>query len=336
MATDLHATARKLYDESLIWDDHSGFGPDPSIDLSKLSIWRDAGIDYLSINVGYDRMDWRDTVKSIAAFRRWIKASDNYELVGTVDEIEPARRAGKMAVTFDIEGMNALDGSVDMVEFYYDLGVRQMLFAYNKNNLAGGGCHDEDVGLTDFGRDVIAEMNRVGMVVDCSHTSYRTTMEAMELSSSPTIFSHSNSRVVRDHERNIWDDQAKACAAKGGVIGIVSLDLFLTDGKATEEIMADHIDHYANLVGPAHVGIGLDYAWDDEDNADGGNELADTIAKNRDFWPERQYPDRPVTFLPPSCLPRLTEILLERQYAEDDVRGILGGNFMRVARQVWK
>jgi membrane dipeptidase len=336
MTTDLHATARRLYDETLVWDDHSGFGPDPSVDLKKLSIWKDAGIDYLSIDVGYDRMDWRDTIKSLAAFRRWIKASDGYELVSTVDQIEPARKSGKMAVTFDIEGMNALDGSVDMVEFYYDLGVRQMLFAYNKNNLAGGGCHSEDIGLTEFGRAVIAEMNRVGMVVDCSHSSYRTTMEAMELSKAPVIFSHSNSRVVRDHERNIWDDQAKACAATGGVIGIVTLDLFLTDGKATEETLADHIDHYVNLVGPAHVGLGLDYAWPDEKKADGDNELRETITRNRDFWPERQYPDRAVTFLPPSCLPRLTEILLERQYAEDDVRGILGGNFMRVAQQVWK
>ena len=220
MATDLHATARQIYDDTLIWDDHSGFGPDPSVDLNKLSIWKDAGINYLSIDVGYDRMDWRDTVKSLAAFRRWIKASGDYQLVGAADEIEPARKAGKMAVTFDIEGMNALDGSVDMVEFYYDLGVRQMLFAYNKNNMAGGGCHGDDAGLTDFGRAVIAEMNRVGMVVDCSHCSHRTTMEAMELSQAPVIFSHSNSRVLRDHERNIWDDQAKACAATGGVIGI--------------------------------------------------------------------------------------------------------------------
>jgi len=336
MATDLHATARKLYDESLVWDDHSGFGPDPSVDLSKLRFWKDAGVDYLSIDVGYDRMDWRETIKSLAAFRRWIKASDDYVLIGSVPEIDAARKAGKMAVTFDLEGMNALDGSIDMVEFYYDLGVRQMLFAYNKNNLAGGGCHAGNEGLTEFGRAVIAEMNRVGMVVDCSHCSHRTSMEAMELSQAPVIFSHSNSRALRDHERNIWDDQAKACAKTGGVIGIVSLDLFLTDGEATEEIMADHIDHYVNLVGPQHVGIGLDYAWPDEKKADGDNELRDVISRNRDFWPERQYPNRPVKFLPPDCLPRLTEILLERQYAEDDVRGILGGNFKRVAEQVWK
>ena len=335
MATELQVAARALYDDALVWDDHAGFGPDPSVDLSKLAIWKDAGINYLSINVGYDLMDWRDTVKALAAFRRWILASEGYALVGTVDEIEPARQAGKMACTFDLEGMNALDGSVDMVELYYDLGVRQMLFAYNRNNQAGGGCHDDDIGLTTFGREVIAEMNRVGMVIDCSHCSYTTSMEAMAASAAPTIFSHSNARALRDHERNIWDDQAKACAATGGVVGIVSLDLFMTDGEATVEILADHIDHYVNLIGADHVGIGLDYAWGDDEQTDGGDEFAEVVERNRDFWPARQYPDRPIRFLPPDCLPRLTEVLLERQYAEDDVRAILGGNFMRVARQVW-
>src|SRR3546814_2667254 len=99
-------------------------------------------------------MDGRDTVKSIAAFRRWIMASRDYRLVRSVDDIGAARAAGQMAVAFDLEGMNALDGSLDMVQLYYDLGVRQMLFAYNRNNLAGGGCHDRDIGLTDVGRAV--------------------------------------------------------------------------------------------------------------------------------------------------------------------------------------
>ena len=136
-----------------------------------------------------------------------------------------------MAVTFDLEGMNALDGSVDMVSLYYALGVRQMLVAYNRNNQAGGGCHDTDAGLTAFGRAVISEMNRVGMLIDCSHCSYRTSMEAMELSRAPVIFSHSNARALHDHERNIRDEQARACAATGGVIGIVGLDAFLTKGR---------------------------------------------------------------------------------------------------------
>jgi len=326
--------AAAIYADSLVWDAHSGFGPSPTVDLSKLAIWKDAGVNYLSIDVGYDVMDWRDTVKSLAHFRRWIMASDDYRLVSSVDEIHAARAAGKMAVTFDLEGMNALDGSVDMVQFYYDLGVRQMLFAYNRNNLAGGGCHEGDAGLTDFGRAVIREMNRLGMVVDCSHTSYRTTMEAMEASAAPVVFSHSNSRQLHDHERNIRDEQAKACAATGGVVGVNGLNLFLGKADLDTAVLADHIEHYAELIGPDHVGIGLDYAWpDDGKKEDGG----DVFAANPDYWPVRQYPEGyPWGFLAPDCLGELTEILLARQFGESDVRGILGGNFLRVASQVWK
>jgi membrane dipeptidase len=87
---------------------------------------------------------------------------------------------GKLAITFDIEGMNALNGQLDLVQHYYEIGVRQMIIAYNRNNLAGSGCHDEDTGLTVFGRQVMEEMNQVDMVIDCSHTGYRTTMEVME------------------------------------------------------------------------------------------------------------------------------------------------------------
>ena len=122
MPDDPRLAAEQLFRDGIIWDDHAGFGPDPGVDLGKLQIWKDAGVHYLSINVGYDVMDWRDSVKSLAAFRRWILATDGYQLVASVDEVRQARKAGNLAVTFDLEGMNALDGSLDMVEMYYHLG----------------------------------------------------------------------------------------------------------------------------------------------------------------------------------------------------------------------
>ncbi len=332
--TDGSDGAAAIYADTLVWDAHSGFGPSPEVDLSRLAIWKAAGIGYLSINVGYDLMDWRDTVKSIAAFRRWIMASADYRLVRSVGDIGAARAAGQMAVAFDIEGMNALDGSLDMVQLYYDLGVRPMLFADNRNNLAGGGCHDRDAGLTEFGRAVIGEMNRLGMVVDCSHCGHRTTMEAMELSKAPVVFSHSNARRLHDHERNIRDEQAKACAATGGVVGVNGVDLFLAAGAPEVEALADHIAHYAGLIGAAHVGIGLDYAWPDDDG--GEADIDSVIAAHRDYWPESQYPGGAVRYLAPSCLRDLTASLLARRFDAEEIRGILGGNFMRVARQVWR
>jgi len=333
MPDNPHAAAKRLFENHVVWDDHAGFGPDPSVDLTKLQLWKDAGVDYLSIDVGYDVMDWRMTVKSLAAFRRWILAADGYRLVTSVAEVKEAKKAGDLAVTFDLEGMNCLDGSLDMVELYHALGVRQMLFAYNKNNLAGGGCHNGNEGLTDFGRAVIGEMNRLGMVVDLSHCAHRTTMEAMELSSAPCIFSHSNSRELWDHERNIRDDQVKACAATGGVVGIVGIGIFLGDNDISTPTLADHIDHYVNLVGPQHVGIGLDYAFENEDEEAGLGSVLDAAP---DYWPKAQYDYPSVDCAHPRQIFELTEELLRRQYKEDDVVAILGGNFMRVAEAVWK
>ena len=187
-----------IYSNALIWDAHAGFELTSERDLETLSVWKDAGINYLSVNVGYDVRDWRTTIKNLSLARRWIDKQQDIDLIGTISELDLARSKGHLAVTFDIEGMCAFDESIEMVQLYYDLGVRQIAFAYNLNNAAGGGCHDVDIGLTNFGRDVIREMNRVGMFIDCSHASYTTTMEAMEVSDSPVIFSHSNSRVIHN------------------------------------------------------------------------------------------------------------------------------------------
>jgi membrane dipeptidase len=331
MSGDPTAAARRLFREGIVWDAHAGFGPSPKVDLNRLQLWKDAGVHYLSINVGYDVMDWRDTLKALAYIRRWILQAPGYRQVSGVADIAAAKAAGELAVAFDLEGMNALDGSLDMVELYHSLGVRQMLFAYNRNNLAGGGCHDSDVGLTGFGRAVVGEMNRLGMVVDLSHCAYRTTMEALELSSAPCVFSHSNPRALHDHERNIRDDQAKACAARGGVIGVNGIGIFLGDNDTRTTTLAEHVDYLVQLIGPAHVGIGLDYAFETEDAG-----LAALLATKQDYWPKRQYDYARVDCVHPRQIAELAEELLRRQYRESDVSAILGGNFHRIAEKVWK
>jgi membrane dipeptidase len=307
--------------------------PDAKADLNNLKIWRDAGVDYLSIDVGFDVMSWEHTVRTLAAFRHWILAHDQeYVLVSKVDDVRRAKLDLKMAVTFDLEGMNALDGRIEMVEFYHTLGVRQMLIAYNLNNLAGGGCHDENVGLTGFGRDVIDEMNRLGMFVDVTHCSHRTSIEAMQYSKSPVIFSHSNPRALCDHERNITDDQIKACAATGGVIGIVGLGLFLGTENIRAETLADHVDYLLEVAGPRHVGIGLDYPFPVE-----GLPIDEIIRRNRAVWPsERGYSNANTNYAAPAQLAKMADILLRRGHSEDVVLGVLGENFLRVAREVWK
>jgi membrane dipeptidase len=173
-------------------------------------------------------------------------------------------------------------------------------------------------------------MNRVGMLVDGTHTGYRTTMEAMEVSSAPFIFSHCNAWAVVPHYRNIKDDQIKACAATGGVIGVNGLGEFLDDPRARTESIFQHLDHMVNLVGPAHVGIGLDYV---KNTAGFWNWVRD----NPDMWPPvNGKPHDDTDFGQPEQLGELCELMLSHQYAEDDVHAILGGNFARVAREVWR
>ena len=117
--------ARKLYSEALVWDDHSGFDPDYTPDLDNLQLWARSGVHYLSVNVGYDVIDWTSSLRNLAAFRTWLQQRpDQYALIRTTDDILRAKSQGRLAVAFDLEGMNALNGDPNMVNVYYELGVR--------------------------------------------------------------------------------------------------------------------------------------------------------------------------------------------------------------------
>ena len=320
------------HDDLFIWDSHAGFELKTVEDLETLSIWKEAGVDFLSVNVGYDVNEWQQTIRSLSLARDWLARTEGYQLVGTIDALDRARAAGDLAVAFDIEGMNALDGLPENVRLYHDLGVRQMLFAYNLNNRAGGGCHDEDVGLSSFGRTVVAEMNAVGMLVDCSHCGYRTTMEAMEISVDPVVFSHSNARTLHDHERNITDEQAVRCAATGGVVGVNGISAFLGENAPETALIVDHIEHYLDLIGPDHVGIGLDYFHEEP----GSPSLNETISCNARFWPRSQYPGIPIRCAAPARLRDVADEMRRRRHEEGVIRAVLGGNFRRVAASVWR
>ena len=335
--TDRLQEARALIEGTLVWDDHGGFEIFPDLDIAgQIAPWRAAGVDYLSLSVGLDPRPWTRTVENIAAVRR--RLPDWARLVHTVDEVDAARAEGLMALTFDIEGMNALGGNLDMVALYYDLGARHMNFAYNLNNAAGSGCHDVDTGLTDFGRAVIDEMNRVGMVVDCTHTGYRTTMEAMARSTAPVCFTHSNPRALHDHGRNIRDDQIRACAATGGVIGINGINLFLGEDAPRPETVATHIAYVAELVGAEHVALALDYAkglaMDDapEDEA----AYNDALGLSPDYWPASEGYDAQIKCVPPRQMPEIVLALWARGFSDAEIAGVLGGNMRRLAETVWR
>jgi membrane dipeptidase len=225
--------------------------------------------------------------------------------------------------------MNAVADQASLVQFYYDLGVRWLLVAYNWNNRAGSGCQEaDDKGLTAFGRELLDEMARVGMVACCSHTGHRTTMDVMAYSKRPVIFSHSNARAVHDHPRNVRDEALKACAATGGVVGINGIGLFLTAEGDLVEAFVRHVDYVVQLIGPDHVGLGLDYVFDEK-------ELDEAVSDAKLFPPELGYSSG-IRMVPPEAIEEIVERLLAKGYADDDIRAILGGNLLRVAKQVWR
>ncbi|MBF9029745.1 hypothetical protein HKCCE3408_04995 [Rhodobacterales bacterium HKCCE3408] len=328
--------AAAIYRDALVWDDHGGFAVLPGTPIGPfLDPWREARVDYLSICAGFDAWPPETTLQSLASLRHQIALEIPYAtLVASLEEVAAARNAGRMAVTFDIEGMRVLGGRIEMVRMLYDLGVRHMNFAYNRNSAAGSGCHDEDIGLTDFGRAVIDEMNRVGMVIDCTHCGFRTTMEAMERSALPVNFTHSNPRALADHGRNIGNDQIRACAATGGVVGINGINLFLGVGTATPADVARHAAYVADLVGTEHVGLCLDDT--PEFRIEGPVEFLSVTPDADAIWPASAGYGPGLSCLDIRRLPDVAAELLKIGFSDDDLRRVLGLNFARVARQVWK
>jgi membrane dipeptidase len=232
-------------------------------------------------------------------------------------------------VAFDLEDAGPLDGRLELVERYHGLGVRTLVPTYNYRNAAGSGCMDtDDVGLTAYGRALVREMNQVGMVADGSHSSIRTGLDLCEVSTRPVIYSHTCMRSVWDHERNITDEQAMACAATGGVIGITGVGIFLGPNDISIDALIRHIDHAVELVGPDHVGIGTDFPFDQAD-------FDREFAENAELFPESYRRWGPIRFLPPEGLSPLATALSARGYPEGAIRGILGGNFLRVAHRAW-
>jgi membrane dipeptidase len=322
-----------LLARSLVWDNH-GCLPLRPLDesfLPQLARYKAAGVDVASLNIGFGEQGIEEHVRMAAHFRRWLSLHPrDYVLAASLDDITRARAEGKLAIVFDIEGMNAISDQLSMVQLYYDLGVRWMLVAYNRHNRAGGGCQqDGDPGLTGFGRRVLDEMARVGMVACCSHTGHRTAMDVMAHSVLPVIFSHSNARAVFDHPRNVRNEALRACAATDGVVGINGIGIFGGQGGSLVEAFVRHLDYVVQLIGIRHVGLGLDYVFDQ-------SELDDLATGDTLTFPPALGYGRQMQMIPPEALPEIVTRLIRLGYGEQDVQAVLGGNFSRVARAVWR
>jgi membrane dipeptidase len=204
------------------------------------------------------------------------------------------------------------------VAFFHGLGQRVSQLTYNARNRLGSGCRDpQDIGLTPFGRQVVGEMNRVGMAVDLSHCSERTTLEAIDASDRPVLITHANTSSLAPHPRNKSDRVLKAMAARHGVIGITAVKAFVQN-KGTIDDLLDHFVHVASLVGAGHVGLGSDCDLDSRDAAGRVRPAYDI----RGLRLERKAYD-------------LAAGLFRRGFHEPEVANIMGGNFRRALGQIW-
>jgi membrane dipeptidase len=252
----------------------------------------------------------------------------DWRLVLAADDFRHAEREGRIAVVLGFEGAMPVDDDLGILRMFHRLGIRSIGLTWNGRNLLGDGVAvGAGGGLTRFGREGVAEMNRLGIVIDVSHMADEGIRDTIAASAHPIIASHSNARALCPHPRNLPDDLARALAARGGVIGLHMLAQFVSGStRATLDQFIDHIDHFARLVGPAHVGIGPDCMeqWP-----------ADVY---RQLWAGTEMAALQFAYPPEfdslaKCL-NVTRGLVARGYDDEAVRGIMGGNVLRVFEAV--
>ena len=304
--------------------------------------WREGGATAIAPTIRGLRGDARTSLLEVGGWRRYANGRDDTVIVHTAADIEQAKRDGKLGLILHTQGTQLFEDQLDLVDAFHAAGLRMVQLTYNRKNLVGDGAAERtDAGLSHFGIDLIARLNELGMVVDCAHTGNRTSLEAVEASSAPVVISHANAFGLHPNRRNIGDDLIKAVAQSGGLIGTVGFPAFLTaTGQPTLDRFIDDIAYKADLVGIDHTGIGIDYY-------DGQHPVADDEDARRQYdaliqsglWRAEEYPPPPYKYPTgietPRTLPALTARLLERGFTDTDVRQVLGGNWMRVFRQVW-
>jgi membrane dipeptidase len=321
---------------TLRWDAHACLPLHPNASLEPLLRYREAGVSYVSINVGMDLNPLSQVMQSLAHFRYELQKMPTITLAGNLADIRQAACQGLLSVGFDLEGSLPLLDNPEMVYLYRDLGVRQMHLAYNRNNSVAGGCHDTAQGLSELGREMIMAMNHAGMIVDCSHMSKQSSLDVIGYSQTPVVFSHANPSALVTHQRNIDDEQLKTIGEQGGVVCLNGVNLFLGEETPSLACFLDHICYVADLIGVSHVGIGLDQSFPqvgiNDDPPDGFDP--------RYWWPvEAGYTSgiSTVQYLPVDTWLQLPDALSQRGFVTEEINLILGENMARVleAVEVW-
>lgn len=253
--------------------------------------------------------------------------------VERVDDIFEAKRNGQLGVIFGVQNSSWIEQERERIRILYKLGLRTLQLTYMERNWVGDGCLEpENRGLTNFGMQVVRECNRLGILIDCSHVGIRSTLDAVKHSKHPIVISHTAVRAITENPRCVTDEQMKAVAEKGGTIGITTFSPFIrSDRQPTLHDYLDHFDHAIALVGEDHVTFATDW-FDGKTKVNWATPW---------YYPEvtqgKQYDGLGlVGFRTRAELVNVVEGMLKRGYSHERVKKLLGANFIRVLKEVWK
>ncbi len=298
------------------------------------------GFTCVTVTLGF----WEGTVASLDAIARWRDleraCADVMLIVRTADDIRKAQETGRVGILLGFQNSMLLEGRIRFVELFAELGVRVIQLTYNNQNELGGSCYEaEDSGLARFGREVIREMNRCGVVVDLSHVGDRTSLHAIECSEKPVAISHANAASLFPHKRNKSDTVLKALAARGGVIGCATYrNITPPDACASVDGWCEMVARTVDLVGIDHVGIGTDEGHN--------NSVADLNWMRAGFWTRgvdygAGSAAKPGKVPKPDWLPRTSALaavgdgFARAGFSAEECEKLLGGNWERLYRDVF-
>ncbi|HZU45139.1 MAG TPA: membrane dipeptidase [Terriglobales bacterium] len=335
--------AEELYARSFVLDCNglASIGQAPRADQPDLiKTIRESGIAVVKTTLGGATFNFEQTLADIAAADQFIENwPDAVMQVRTAADMTRAYSQHKLGLIYSFESPSMLEGKLDRIDLFRHFGVRVMQLTYNRRSPFGVGCLDgETEGLTDLGRQAIAKMNDLGVALDLSHSNTATTREGIAVSKKPPIFSHAGCRAIYMHPRNKEDQDMKALADKGGVMGIYMLPYLTASPKQPQlDDYLRHMEHALKICGEDHVGIGSDIPLQrvTKEEIDA---MQKEMAERKAAGIAAPGEDRP-PYIPDLNTPRKMEIiagaLLKRGYSSAAVEKVLGSNFRRVFTEIW-
>ena len=316
--------------------------PSPRIDNLQYANWsekifrqmRIGGVDAVHVTIAYHE-NFREAVLNVEAFNRWFEQFPDLIFQGkTAEDVSLAQATGRTAIFFGFQNPSPIEDDIGLVQVWHDLGVRFMQLTYNNQSLLATGCYEaEDNGITRMGREVIREMNRVGMVIDMSHSGERSTLEAIEISSRPIAITHANPGIWHAALRNKSDRVLQALAESGGMLGFSMYPHHLKGGSdCTVTEFAEMIARTVDKMGADRLGIGSDLCQDHPDSVVEwmrNGRWSKTIDYGEGSASAAGFPPQPTWFHDNRDFGNIAAALVAVGLSAGEVAGIMGGNWHR-------